>query len=97
MDLDKVKVKDYFNVPNALMRGDHMSAHVSFSVKWKGPAVRSKVHDTVNQFKGIFKQNTATLRWSGHEEGFRFESDPPETSQLVFAVLGDERNGRFFD
>ncbi len=97
MVLDDVKLKDYFNIPNALMRGDQVPAHVSLRVRWKGPAVRSKVHDTANQFEGVFKQNTATLWWSGRGEGFRFGSDPPETSQLEFAVLGDERNGRFFD
>jgi len=40
--------------------------------------------------------DNATLAWSAEEEGFKFVSDPEDTSTTVFAEIGQERNGVFF-
>lgn len=96
MEVQDAQVKDYFNIPNALTRGDNLAARVSFEVHWKGPATKVKIHDTTNDFGGVFKQNSATLEWAGKEKGFKFKSDEASSSTSSFALLGKERNGQFF-
>ena len=96
MEVEDAEVEDYFNIGNALTRGNSVAASVSLDVRWTGPGTKVKVSDTTNDFGGVFKQNTASLRWVGKEKGFKFVSDEASTSISNFAVLGKERNGRFF-
>jgi hypothetical protein len=93
-DLD---VLDYTTVPNALALGPAVPAAVRFEVRWSGPVTRIvSVRDQDHGFRGLFKENSATLSWSATRAGFSFVSDPANTSSSVFAQIGRESNGLFF-
>lgn len=96
MDLSDVEISDFFNLLNALKRGKSIHADVAFQIRWSGVKKRVNVRDTTNQFVGSYIEDTATIEWSAEEEGFKFVSDPADTSTTLFAEIGSERNGVFF-
>jgi hypothetical protein len=52
-----------------------------------------------NQAQGYAAQwiyDTASIGWSGQQDGFTFVSNSADTSVSQFAAIGHERNGRFF-
>jgi len=89
-----LRTRDFFSIPNALSRGSSVPATVSFDVRWQGGGKPVEVRDEKNRFAGELIENTATIEWSAHEEGFRFESDPTTVNE--FSEIGRERNGVFF-
>jgi hypothetical protein len=90
-------VLDYSNVPNGLSLGAAIPATVSYELRWNGPVSREiSVRDTDHGFRGLFKENAATLTWSASRAGFTFASDPATTAKTLFAQLGQESNGIFF-
>jgi hypothetical protein len=102
MHVRNLHIEDYFNFPNASADGHEVSATVSFDVVWSGPVrERVNVRDASNGFAGSYVENQATVKWSGSEEGFRFDAKPGSFSTSVteagpFAEIGRERNGIFF-
>lgn len=90
VDLD---IEDYHDVVNALLDGPSVQASVSFDANWSGVTDRVKFRNTNLRFVGEYARNTATLVWSGEEEGFSFQSEPHSSG---FAQIGHERNGAFF-
>ena len=73
-----------------------MPAAITYELRWRGPIKReASVLDAENGFRGLFKENQATLTWSASQTGFRFVSDAVNTSTTVFAQLGREANGVF--
>jgi hypothetical protein len=97
MNLSEVEIRDFFTIPNALMRGKSVHADASFNLQWSGVKKRVQTSDATNQFAGSYIEDTATLAWSAEEEGFKFVSDPADTSTTLFAEIGHERNGVFFN
>ena len=96
MDVDQLEIEDYFTLGNALQDGKSVPATVSFHVRWHGVNKRSQVLDKTNHFRAQGIEDNATIRWSAHEKGFKFVSDPADTSTTVFAEIRHERNGVFF-
>jgi hypothetical protein len=93
-DLD---LADYIKIPNAIALGAAVPAGVTFELRWSGPISREvSVRDATNGFRGQFRENSATLSFSASRAGFKFVSDPANTSKSVFAQLGRESNGIFF-
>jgi hypothetical protein len=93
-DLD---LGDYTKIPNSLSLGASVPANVTFELRWSGPASREvSFRDTANGFRGLYKENSATLAWSATRAGFKFVSDAANTSKSVFAQLAQESNGIFF-
>lgn len=93
-DLD---LGDYTKIPNSLSLGAAVPAEVAFELRWSGPISReASVRDTDHGFRGLFKENQATLSFSASRAGFKFVSDAANTSKSVFAQLGRESNGIFF-
>jgi hypothetical protein len=99
LSLTDFKLFDDHNFQNSLDGGPlkPVPATVSFVVRWSGVTRRVKVRDEKNGFGGKFIEDTATIEWSAKESGFSFTSDAAKTSKTVFAVIGHERNGVFFD
>ncbi len=97
MKLSDVEIRDFFNIGNALMRGKSVHADVNFHVRWSGVKKRVHTRDATNQFDGRYIEDTATMAWSAEEKGFKFVSDPADTSITLFAEIGHERNGVFFN
>ena len=93
-DLD---VLDFTMVPNARALGPAVPASVTYELRWSGPITReAAVRDPDHGFRGLFKENTATMTWTASRAGFKFVSDAANTSKSVFAQVGRESNGVFF-
>jgi len=87
---------DFGDIVNDLLHGASVPAVVSFDVEWTGTSKHFKVRDRAAGYAGDFIQATATIEFSMHEDGFDFVSDPAGTTVSDFAMIGHERNGRFF-
>jgi hypothetical protein len=96
MDFNNLETRDFHDLVNTLNRGPSVPADVSFRILWSGVKTRVMLRDTTNQFTGNFIEDTATVSWSSHQEGFKFVSAPASTSTSLFAEIGRERNGVFF-
>ena len=72
-------------------------ATVSFEIEWMNRlATDDMVRNPAQRFGGSFIETDCTIRWSAHEQGFRFESEAPNPARKLFAVIGREQNGVFF-
>ncbi len=96
MIVNNVDVEDYHDLVNALQDGPSVPANVSFHMRWSGVQQRVHLHDQQKKFDAHLILDTATIGWSARRKGFRFVSDPANTSTTVFATIGSERNGVFF-
>ena len=98
-----VPILDYGNIPNALFTGDNpppIPGSVSFKMVWSGVNQRVKIRNTDPIFGGIageFIRNTAQMEWTATVGDSTFVSDPLATSSSIFAEIGHERNGCFFE
>ena len=92
-----VDVLDYTKKENAFALGAAVPAAITYELEWSGPITRDvTVRDADHGFRGRFLENQARLAWSASQAGFKFVSDPANTSTSLFAQLGRERNGVFF-
>jgi hypothetical protein len=88
--------EDYHDIVNALSGGPGIPGSVSFDLNWFGATQTQTVRDPTNQFKGVYQLDSATLAWSANRQGFKFQSDPADTSTTIFAMIGSEQSGAFF-
>jgi hypothetical protein len=100
-----VCVLDAFTVANSLTvtrpLGNPVAAVMSVDIVWAGVRRRVSFSDSIDKFAGDFVETSATidvvvttLASTGH--GFRFASDPAQTTITHFAQIGSEHNGVFF-
>jgi len=94
MHAKHLRTQDFVSLPKAISGGPSTPARVSFNVAWKGGGDPVPFRSDTDGFRGAYIEDTATIRWSAHGDGFRFQSDPDTTSE--FAEIGTERNGVFF-
>jgi len=112
LHVENACVYDAFTVPNSILGVNRPVNQVkgifnSLDMEWSGIIKRDTANEPVNQMRGSFVENTATIAVTattpitivtalsnGH--GFRFVSDPASTSVSNFAQIGDERNGIFY-
>jgi hypothetical protein len=73
-----------------------MRAVVSFDVEWNGIVNTAQIHNSAQNFQGLFLSTGATIKWSADEPGFHFESETPNPARNLVSVLGREQNGVFF-
>ena len=71
-------------------------AKVSFDVQWNGILDTAQIENTAQQFKGSFLSTGATIKWSAQQQGFQFQSEPPDPARNLISVIGREKNGVFF-
>ena len=71
-------------------------AMVSFDVQWSGEISRATVVNDEQNFRGDFIKTGSTIKWSSVQSGFFFDSEEPNPSRSIGAVIGRERNGVFF-
>jgi len=93
-----IRVKDYFNLENALVGGGAppQRAFVSFRVVWNAVGDEMRFDNAAQQFRGVFRNASAQMEWSARSGDFEFQSAPLSTSTTVAAELGRERNGSFY-
>ena len=91
-------VRDFFNLPNALLRFQRpasVRATVSFDVRWLGPASGRSAVTSPPGSAGQLLTSPVTMTWSAaNASGFRFTSRPTGT-RSIFGQLGRVRNGTF--
>lgn len=94
MQAKNLKIQDFVSLPDAISGGGSTPAHCSFDVRWRGGGDPVPFRSDADGFRGSYIEDTATIRWSAHGNGFRFESDPDTHNE--FSQIGTERNGVFF-
>jgi len=82
--------------PNGIPAIFPVRAKVSFDIVWNGAIDTAQITNTTEQFKGTFLATQTTIEWSSEQEGFSFESEPPNPARNLLSVLGREQNGMFF-
>ena len=102
MQASNVPVLDFGDIINALFGGGPpaVPGNVSFNVVWSGVTERLNIKNTdpiYGGFAGEFVRNSAQMEWTATAGDYQFVSDPLATSSSIFAELGQERNGIFFD
>jgi hypothetical protein len=90
-------VPDYHDFVNSLLGAGSVPAVVSFDVRWHDIQSRRNRNEPDFGFAGEFVVTGASIEWSARQTGFSFQSDPASTSSTVYAIVGHERNGVFFD
>lgn len=92
-------LRDYTNIPNALSGANapFSPTVVSFRIEWHGTTPLIQIGDPTLHFAARVRENTATMEWRATTNGVTFVSDPASASHSVFAEIGHERNGVFFD
>jgi hypothetical protein len=87
------------SLTGAFPAGFPQMAEVTFDIEWGGVLDRARIRNQAMNFEGEFVQTGCTIEWSARNpsSGFTFSSAPAETSQNVYALLGRERNGVFFE
>lgn len=82
--------------PNGIPPMFPVRAKVSFDIEWNGAIDMAQINNTAQHFKGTFFSTNTTIKWSSEQEGFTFESEPPDPERNLLSVLGREQNGVFF-
>jgi hypothetical protein len=109
MRIDGLSIPDAHDLANSLTHGNGLAtnnppippvpavpATVSFDVQWSGKISRATVVNDAQNFRGDFIQTGSTIKWSSVQNGFFFDSEEPNPSRCIGAVIGRERNGVFF-
>jgi hypothetical protein len=98
MRAQDLRVRDFFNITNALFHTQHpvsVGATVSFDFRWLGPATGPSAVTSPAGSSGRLFMSPVTGRWSAKNAmGFRFRSHPTGTTS-IFGQLGHVRNGIF--
>jgi hypothetical protein len=98
MKAANVRVRDFFNIPNALFRFQKpvsVGATVSFDIRWMGPATHPSAVTSPPGSTGRVSKSPVTMKWSATSaSGFNFKSNPSGTTSF-FGQLGHVRNGIF--
>jgi hypothetical protein len=96
-------IPDYHDFLNSIGLADPpiqvQPATVSFDTRWYATGPVTRLRDEAKQFVGEFRESRATIAWSAEEPAtnFSFVSDAASTTtNPAPAVLGHERNGKFF-
>lgn len=92
-----LKELDAGNIANALHGGPTVPGTVSFRMRWTGTGEPVSFTNATERFTGKFLFSNVSISWSARTEGFSFKSDPASTSVSVAGIMGQERNGVFFD
>jgi hypothetical protein len=87
---------DAGNLNNSLHGGPTVPASVSFDMRWTGSGSRFDFTNSSDRFRGRFQFATVTIKWSARTRGFKFVSDPADTTVTQAGIIGEERNGVFF-
>jgi len=54
------------------------------------------VVNEAQNFSGDFIKTGSTIKWSSEQNGFFFDSEEPDQTRNIGAVIGREANGVFF-
>jgi hypothetical protein len=90
-------MRDFHDVGNAIFEGPSKAGRVSLDMHWSGGGEKKRIEDADNGFALDYRLTKLSTSWSGMTVGDgAFVSDPGSFTASV-AILGRERNGKFFD
>jgi hypothetical protein len=92
---ENLSVPDFGDFVNSIFPAISVPATVSFDVRWFGVQSRRNAKEPEFGFGGEFVVTSASIEWSAEQAGFAFRSDPASASVTLYALVGNERNGRF--
>jgi hypothetical protein len=96
LELDRVRIPDFGNIPNSLMHHQPIGRGVlSLQLRWHGGGAVENIHDTTNDFGGRFIHGPASIRFHIREGDFSYTAAAAGQT-TVYAAVGRERNGVFF-
>lgn len=100
MRLRRVAVFDWTTNRNSIQHGSvsgpPVCATISLDVRWSGVTRVAEICDAANHYQGRFIEDVSTFQFTTRQSGFRFNSDPANTSVNEFSEIARERNGAFF-
>ena len=94
--LRNTRLDDYYNLVNAFAGGPSTPSRATFRTTFTPTGKTYTVRDEANRFAVRYRDATARLEWGAQGGGFAYQSDPIGTSTDTFAMIGTERNGKFF-
>lgn len=96
LKMDRVPIIDQPRWP--AMDAQPTPAFMSFRMVWKPTAEPANTDDPAKMFR--FTGHKATVQMEAQFEvpsiGFSFKTDPLESSQCKFALMGEEVNGKYY-
>ncbi len=95
LKVEGIRLNDHYHVGNALAGGPSDKVVASFTSTWKATGKPQKVSSEADDFVGMFRDAVSTCEWESQGSGFAYKTDPADTSNTVFALIGKERNGAF--
>ena len=90
-----LEIPDTYTFGNAAARGPQEMAQVSFDVWWHSPTAVEHLRSEEQGFAATLLDVASAISFSAESDTFAFVSDPPETSQALYARIGYEANGVF--
>ena len=90
-----LEIPDTYTFANAAARGPQEMAQVSFDVWWHSPTIVEHVRNEEQGFAATLLEVESAISFSAESETFAYVSDPPESSQALYARIGYEANGVF--
>jgi hypothetical protein len=88
-------ILDGYNVISAISGGPTEPATVSFDVWWHSPTATEHLRNEEQGFAATLLDVASAISFSAENSDFAFVSDPPDTSQTLYARIGFEANGVF--
>jgi len=87
------------SLPGVFPPGYPQSAEVSFDVEWSNILDSQHIRNEAMNFEGDFLKTDCTIEWTSSDPatGFAFTSESANPNRTLYAVIGHERNGEFFE
>src|SRR5437867_6124793 len=96
LQLDRVRIPDFGNIPNSLMHHPPISRGVlSLQLRWRGGGAVAEVHDTTNDFGGRLLHGPVSIGF-GVREGDVSYTAAAGWQTTVSAAVGRDTSGVFF-
>jgi hypothetical protein len=96
MHVQSLDVLDGYNFGNLISGGPTAPATVSFDIWWHTPKAVEQISDATATFANTLLDVTSAISFTARTADFAFVSDPPDTSQTIYARIGYEANGVYF-
>lgn len=90
---------DYGSISNSLGGPNPSSTPgvISFDIEWQGRMNRISISDPAEPFRAEVIENAASIGWTATTKGVTYVSDRPDPATSLFAEIGHEQNGTFFN
>jgi len=95
---EDLAIPDFHDLFNALQDGPHQRGVVTFDMHWQDGGAERHTRNEDERFDVRWRATTTRIEWHGRSaDGTGFESEDKNETETHFALLGNERNGVFFD